>query len=143
MQQIVLDTNVVSELMRKAPADVVVRWAQAQPASVLCTTAVTVAEIRYGIARLAPGRRRNDLLAAADDIFGTFAEVVLPFDAGAALHYAEVVLEREQAGMPITGFDAQIAAVCRHRGTALATRNTADFEPLGLALTNPWHHGSD
>lgn len=135
---IVLDSNVISELMRKAPSPDVVAWVQVQPPARLCTTAVTVAEVGYGIARLPEGRRRSLLRAAADDVFTAFAERVLPFDTAAAAHYADVVVERERAGVPISGFDAQIAALCRSRDTSLATRNVLDFERLGLDLVNPW-----
>lgn len=135
---IVLDSNVVSELMRAAPSDVVVAWMQAQPAGHLCTTAVTVAEIRYGIARLPAGQRRALLQAAADDVFAAFSAQVLAFDADAARDYADIVVERDRVGAPISGFDAQIAAVCRSRRALLATRNTADFDHLGLELCNPW-----
>ncbi len=135
---IVLDSNVLSELMRGAPSAAVVDWIHAQPADELCTTAVSVAEIRYGIARLAAGRRQTLLRTAADEVFAAFAEYVLPFDADAARHYAGVVVERERAGVPISGFDAQIAATCRSHLAALATRNTNDFERLGLDLHNPW-----
>lgn len=99
---------------------------------------MTVAEIRYGMARLARGRRREALQAAADEIFSTFAEQVWPFDAEAARHYADVVVERERMGVPISGFDAQIAAVCRGRRARLATRNVDDFEHLGIELLDPW-----
>lgn len=135
---IVLDTNIISELMRSAPAAPVVAWVDRQPAEEVCTTSVTLAEVRYGIARLPAGRRRDLLDAVADDVFGGFEEQVLPFDAGAAAHYARIVVERERAGTPISGFDAQIAAVCRTHRAGLATRNTDDFDGLGLDLVNPW-----
>jgi hypothetical protein len=135
---IVLDTNVISELMRAAPADSVVAWVTSRPRAAVATTSVSVAEVRYGIGRLPAGRRRELLLAAADEVFATFQDKVLPFDAEAARHYADVVVEREQAGTPISGFDAQIAAICRSSNAILATRNTDDFTGLGLALVNPW-----
>jgi len=77
-------------------------------------------------------------MAAADDVFSAFRDRVLPFDATAARHYASLVVEREQAGTPISGFHAQIAAICRSRTAVLATRNTSDFTGLGLELVNPW-----
>ncbi|WP_322762574.1 type II toxin-antitoxin system VapC family toxin [Frankia sp. Cr2] len=135
---IVLDTNVISELMRAAPADRVVTWVTSRPGDALNTTSVSLAEVRYGIVRLPVGRRRELLLAATDDVFAAFRDKVLPFDAMAARHYADVVVEREQAGTPITGFGAQIAAICRSRDAVLATRNTNDFTGLGLELVNPW-----
>jgi predicted nucleic acid-binding protein len=135
---IILDTNVVSELMRATPATNVVAWVHKQPAAEVCTTSVTLAELRYGIARLPAGRRRDLLRAAADDVFSAFADQVLAFDAAAANHYADIVVEREHFGSPISGFDAQIAAVCRTHHASLATRNTDDFDRVGLDLIDPW-----
>lgn len=108
------------------------------PPATVYTTAVTLAEVRFGIARLPPGRRQTLLADAADDVFGRFADRVLPFDAAAADQYGDIVVEREQAGAPISGFDAQIAAICRWRRATLATRNTDDFSRLGLDLIDPW-----
>ncbi|MGI8945805.1 MAG: type II toxin-antitoxin system VapC family toxin [Thermoleophilaceae bacterium] len=135
---IVLDSNVVSELMRSRPAAPVLRWVEAQPAAELGTTSVTLAEVRYGIARLPDGRRKELLLAAAEDVFTTFADRVLAFDAVAAVQYADIAATRARAGDPISGFDAQIAAVCRRHHATLATRNTDDFNRLGLDLLDPW-----
>ncbi len=135
---IVLDTSVVSELMRAAPDVHVEGWVRKVPPAMVYTTSVTLAEVRFGIARLPTGRRRDLLGDAADDVFTTFADRVLPFDAAAAGHYAHVVVEREHAGAPIGGFDAQIAAICRSRRSALATRNADDFSRLGLSLIDPW-----
>jgi len=113
--------------MRAAPNARVVTWvSQLSPAAV-CTISVTLAEVCLGIARLPAGRRRALLGDAADDVFATFADRVLPFDAVAAGHYADVVVEREHAGAPMTGFDAQIAAICRVHRAGLATRNIDDF----------------
>ena len=107
------------------------------------TTSVTLAEVRFGMARLPDGHRRTILGEAADDVFGTFEDRVLPFDAAAAARQcADVVVERKRAGKPITGFDAQIAAICRSRRAALATRNTDDFDRLGLDLIDPWLSGT-
>lgn len=139
---VVLDTNVVSELMRPAPDAGVVAWVSQVHPPAVCTTSVTLAEVRFGITRLPTGRRRTRLDDAADDVFVAFADRVLPFDAAAAGHYADVVVERERAGAPISGFDAQIAAICRSHGAALATRNTDDFERLGLDLIDPWTVGT-
>lgn len=135
---IVLDTNVFSELMRVAPAPSVAHWVEAQPPAQLCTTAVSVAEIRYGIERLPAGRRRTTLRAAAEEIFDAFAAQVLPFDADAAAQYAEVLAARDRAGVPIGGFEAQIAAICRVRGAVLATRDTGGFAGTGVELVDPW-----
>ena len=137
-----MDTNVVSELMRAAPDVRVEAWVRGVPPAKVYTTSVTLAEVLFGIARLPAGRRRTLLGDAADDVFASFADRVLPFDAAAAGHYADLVVEREHAGAPIAGFDAQIAAICRSRRSALATRNTDDFTQLDLELINPWLAGT-
>jgi len=135
---IVLDTNVVSELMRAEPAPAVVAWLRKNSGDGLYTTAVTVAEIRYGVARLPEGRRRESLQQAAHEIFAAFPRQILPFDLAAAHVYADIVCVREGLGNPIDGFDAQIAAICRSQVATLATRNTRDFTDTGVALTDPW-----
>ncbi|MEU4240701.1 type II toxin-antitoxin system VapC family toxin [Actinoplanes sp. NPDC026619] len=135
---IVLDTNVVSELMRAAPAPAVIAWLQQTSSTGLYTTSVTVAEIRYGIARLPDARRKHDLSQAANEIFAAFPRQVLPFDLAAATAYADVVAAREADGNPISGFDGQIAAICRSRAATLATRNTKDFIDTGITLIDPW-----
>jgi toxin FitB len=135
---IVLGTNVVSELMRAAPEPAVLAWLQQTSTTGLYTTAVTVAEIRYGIARLPEGRRRQTLHQAANEIFAAFPRQVLPFDLAAATAYADVVAGRESDGNPISGFDAQIAAICRSRAATLATRNAGDFTDTGIATIDPW-----
>lgn len=135
---IVLDTNVVSELMRPEPAPAVLAWLQRSSGYGLYTTAVTIAEIRYGIARLPEGRRRQSLHQAADEIFAAFPRQVLPFDLASASAYADIVASREMQGNPISGFDAQIAAICRSQAASLATRNTRDFVDTGISLLDPW-----
>ncbi len=136
---IVVDTNVASELMRPSPSPVVRDWVSGQRGKDLYTSTVTVAVIRYGIERLPAGRRKELLRAVADEIFGIFAEQVLPFDTAAAAEYAAVVSHRDALGMPIEGFDAQIAAICRGRGAALATRNATDFRGTGIDVIDPWN----
>ena len=135
---IILDTNVVSELMRPEPTPGVASWVRDRDRRELRTTSITVAEIRYGIARLPEGRRKQVLLTAASDIFQTFEDQVLPVDATAAEHYAIIASSREQAGKPIAGFDALIAAVCRSQGATLATRNVSDFDGTGIEIIDPW-----
>ena len=135
---IVVDTNVASELMRPSPSELVRDWMISQAAGELYTTAITVAEIRYGLERLADGRRKDRLKAAADEVFTAFSDYVLPFDADAAIHYALVVIRRDGAGLPIEGFDAQIAAICRTHGAALATRIVKDFLESGIDVIDPW-----
>jgi toxin FitB len=135
---IVLDTNVVSELMRPEPAAQVAAWVRERDRRELRTTVITLAEVRYGIARLPDGRRKQVLLAAADDIFSTFKDQVLPVDATAAEQYAVIATSREQSGKPIASFDALIASICRSRGAALATRNVPDFDGTGIEVIDPW-----
>ena len=135
---IVLDTNVVSELMRAAPAPLVLEWLRQTSSTGLYTTAVTVAEIRYGIARLPDGRRKHELHQAANEVFAAFPRQVLPFDLAAATAYADVVAGRERDGNPISGFDAQIAAICRSQAATLATRSTKDFTDTGILIIDPW-----
>ena len=135
---IVVDTNVVSELMRPSPSQQVRAWVSAQAPGELCTTAITIAEIRYGLERLADGRRKQSLLAAATELFAAFSEYIQPFDADAAIWYATITARRDRLGLPIDGFDAQIAAICRTRGAALATRNAKDFRETGIDVIDPW-----
>jgi len=135
---IVVDTNVLSELMRSAPAERVRLWVEVQPARELFTSAITVAEVLYGIERLVPGRRQSQLRTAATDVFNDFAGQVLPFDENAAREYAQVVSHRKRLGKPIEGFDAQIASICRARTAILATRNVSDFRETGIEIVNPF-----
>jgi predicted nucleic acid-binding protein len=136
---IVLDTNVVSELMRPEPAAPVTAWFSQHSPGELVTTAMSLAEIRYGLARLPDGRRKQFLTAAADEVFSVFPDQVLPFDAAAAVQYADVVSRRDRVGAPISALDAQIAAVCRVHEATLATRNVADFVDTGIEVVDPWH----
>ena len=136
---IVLDTNVVSELMRAAPAEFVVDWVDRQPATDVHLTAVTVAELLYGVARLPDGSRRADLAERIEAMLNEdFDHRVVPFDETAAAHYAAIVVRRERAGRPIGMADAQIAATCRSHRAVLATRNIDDFADTGITIVNPW-----
>jgi toxin FitB len=139
---IVLDTNVISELTRRVPEPAVISWLDSWPATEVATTAITAAELLYGIARLPSGHRKTALSVAvhgllADDFHGR----VLPFDDRAAPRYADIVSGRDQLGRPIGVADAQIAAICSASGAELATRNTDDFEDTGIELINPWKLG--
>lgn len=138
---IVVDTNVVSELMKAEPSAAVRAWMVAHGQHDLRITAITAAEILYGIQRLPSGRRRTALRDAAVEIFSGFSEDVLPFDLAAATVYPEIVDHRDRKGAPISGYDAQIAAICRTKGAQLATRNERDFADLGIELMNPWSSG--
>lgn len=136
---IVVDTNVVSELMRPSPASTVVDWIHAQDQGELYTTSITLAEVRYGIERLDASRRNELFASTADEIFNAFGDYVLPFDRSAAIHYAAIVSGRDRLGFPIDGFDAQIAAICAANNATLATRNVKDFQGTGIEITTPWH----
>jgi predicted nucleic acid-binding protein len=138
---IVADTNVVSELMRVEPSPATRAWVLAQGHHELRITAITVAEILYGIERLPNGKRKATLRQAAVEVFGRFTEDVLPFDAAAATVYPEIVDHRDRQGTPISGYDAQIAAICRAHDARLATRNEKDFAGVGVELINPWSSG--
>ena len=135
---IILDANVISELMRPQPDHNVLAWARSHPGKELCTTAITVAEIQYGIERLPASRRKTVLAGAGRHVFAAFDWQVLSFDRAAALHYATLVADRDRNGRPINGFDAQIAAICRSCTATLATRNVLDFESTGVSLLDPW-----
>lgn len=136
---ILLDTNVVSELMKSAPEPAVLAWIDAMPAATVFVSAITRAEILYGIALAPEGKRRDRLEQAAHTAFETFFRGrVLPFDSEAADAFATLAAGRRQADRPISQADAQIAAIARSRGAELATRNVPDFEGCGVEIVNPW-----
>lgn len=136
---IVLDTNVVSELMRQVPDDGVVRWVDRYPADEVFITAVTAAELAYGVERMPDGQRKTTLAVKVSELLSEdFQGQVLPFDGVAAVYYGEIAAAREEQGSPISMADAQIAAICRRFAACLATRNTKDFVDTGIILLNPW-----
>jgi len=140
---IILDTNVVSELIRAAPDPGVQAWVNSRPSTQVATTAVTAAELHYGVARLPAGQRRQQLAVAVSALLNdALRSRIMPFDERAARRYADVVTGREQAGRPIQVADAQIAAICRELGAVLATRNVKDFAETGIDLVNPWQVGT-
>ncbi len=136
---IVLDTNVLSELLRPTPAPQVEAWLAAQDGASIYFTAVGEAELRHGVAILPAGRRRTALGAAIDGMLDEdFRDRILPFDRDAAGAYAVIAAARRAAGRPISQFDCQIAAIARSHGASVATRNTSDYEGCGIALIDPW-----
>lgn len=136
---IILDTNIISELMRAEPAPAVLNWITSHPGSGLFTTTLSQAEIYYGLALLPGGKRRDELQAAARAMFEEdFASRVLAFDGSAAMVFAQIASARRLAGRPIAQIDAQIAAITVSRGARLATRNVKDFEACGIELIDPW-----
>ena len=136
---VVIDTNVVSELMRLTPAPAVMAWFSGQDSAGLYLTAVSEAELRAGAAILPAGRRRDRLAAEVDAVVRQdFAGRVLPFDSAAARAYAAIAASRRSAGRPILEADCQIAAIALARDAAIATRNAADFAHCGIAVIDPW-----
>lgn len=136
---ILLDTNVISETLRAQVSPHVQRWMDRQTPGDLYLCAPVIAELRFGAARLAPGKKRTALEALFDryeqDIF---AGRILPFDTLAAHFYAGVRATRQTQGRPIQPMDALIAAIARANGAKLATRNTGDFDGLDIVLVNPF-----
>lgn len=135
---IIVDTNVISELMRPAPEPSVLSWIGAQNAEELHVTAITLAEIAHGLERLPGGRRKAKIRSTAREAITAFLGRAIPFDEAAVPHYARIASERELAGRPIDAFDGQIAAICAALDAALATRNTKDFDGTGIVVINPW-----
>ncbi len=135
-----LDTNVLSELMREHPAAAVLDWFAQNTHVAMHTSTITQAEILTGIALLPAGKRRTALAVTAEQMFEQdFAGHCLAFDAAAAKNYAVLVADRTRQGQPISTEDAQIAAIALAAGLSVVTRNTKDFENIdGLTLANPW-----
>lgn len=136
---IILDTNVVSALMRKAPDPAVVGWLDRQPAESVWITSVTLFEARFGLALLPEGKRRQVLLSAFARLLEEDLENrVLDFDAGAAVEAAELAAQRQRAGRPVDMRDTQIAGIALARRATLATRNTRHFADLQVNVIDPW-----
>ena len=136
---IVLDTNVVSELMRNMPDENVVQWVDRHPVNDVFLTAVTAAELLFGVERLPDGHRKGVLMVKVAELLAEdFDGRILPFGTAAAAHYAQVSAARERDGRPISMADAQIAAICLHHNAGLATRNIKDFIDTGVRVLNPW-----
>ncbi|BBO72807.1 ribonuclease VapC [Desulfosarcina widdelii] len=135
-----LDTNVLSELMRPMPDPRVVQWIDRIPEWDLWISTITVAEIHLNIALLDDGQRKRKLGDLAEQMFREdFEGRILPFDYHAATEYAKVVVHRSRIGRPISVEDAQIAAIARTADLSIATRNTKDFHDIqGIDLSNPW-----
>ncbi|WP_420024453.1 type II toxin-antitoxin system VapC family toxin (plasmid) [Cereibacter azotoformans] len=136
---LLLDTNVISELMRVEPAATVLDWFGIQDPANLFISAVTEAELRAGVAFLPNGQRRDKLQSALEGMIAEdFPGRVLPFDSRAARAYADIAALRRNAGRPIFEADCQIAAIARAAGATVVTRNTKDFDGCGVELINPW-----
>lgn len=136
---IVLDTNVVSEMMKATPAPTVVSWMNDQDVSRLFLTAVTVGEIRYGLRVLPQGKRRRSLEEGFERILAeAFVGRILAFDEAAAHRYGEVMGQRKEIGRPLAILDGQIASIAWSNGCSVATRNVEGFVECGVEVINPF-----
>ncbi len=140
---ILLDTNVVSELMRRVPAKVVESWFDGQEPTQLFVYSVSVAEILFGLRTMPEGHRRDAMNARFEGFLGSaFQHSILDFDGAAARAYGDIRGARKEMGRPMSNFDAQIAAIARVHRFAVATRNVRDFEDMGLELINPFENAA-
>ncbi|MGB7284653.1 MAG: type II toxin-antitoxin system VapC family toxin [Candidatus Acidiferrum sp.] len=136
---IVLDTNVISALMRQEPERQVVKWLDAQPAASVWITSITVMEIRFGLETMPKGRRQRALLASFELMLKSMIEArIASFDAEAGIHAAALMAQRKRKGCPIEVRGTMIAGIVLANRAALATRNTQHFEDLPLTVANPW-----
>ena len=139
---VLLDTNVVSELIRKVPEPNVVTWVSGHSLDDLFFSAVSEAELRYGAAILPVGQRRNTLFREIEAMLrDAFEDRVLPFDSEAARAYGYIAAGRRSTGRPVAPADCQIAAIAASRGMVVATRNVRDFEDMGIKIVDPWVKG--
>jgi toxin FitB len=138
---IVLDTNVLSALMRAVPEKAVTEWLDRQPGESVWITSITLFETRFGLALLPPGRRRRALEVAFDDLLKEDLENrVLDFDSAAATAAGMLAAARQKSGRPVDMRDTQIAGIVLARRATLATRNVRDFADLNVSVVNPWGH---
>ena len=136
---IIVDTNVASEIGEPRAHPGVLAWWDRQPIQEMFITAVTEAEMRYGLAIMPLGQRRDDVALQTYYLLdGYFEDRILPFDSSAAKIYAVILASRRQRGRPVSLQDCQIAAIARSQGMAVATRNVNDFTDCGVELINPW-----
>ena len=136
---ILLDTNLVSEPLRPAPDARVIEWIDAQPLETLFLSAITVAELRAGVALLPAGKRRSGLQQNLEKrVLPLFAGRVLPFDLACTQAYAALMTRARAAGLAIATADGYIAAIAAATGLSVATRDTGPFQAAGVAVINPW-----
>ncbi|MFT4585428.1 MAG: putative nucleic acid-binding protein [Gammaproteobacteria bacterium] len=136
---ILLDTNVVSEVMRVSPAEAVLNWLNEQQSSSLCVSSITIGEIAYGLRILPDGKRRSGLNEKFERFIAmAFAQRVIAYDESAARMYGEIMASRKEAGRPMSIPDGQIAAIARTNHLTVATRNSSDFEQCGVDLLDPF-----
>ena len=136
---IVLDTNVLSEPLKSIPAQNVVEWLDNQSAETLYITAVSRAELRFGVLRLPDGKRKNALAVQVERVLELFTDRTLAFDSAAGDKLAQIAAECEKNGRRALAPDAYIAACAAAHGFAVATRNLNHFEHLGVRVIDPWH----
>jgi toxin FitB len=136
---ILLDTNVISEVMKPAPEALVTAWLNSRNTAELWTSTVVVAEIYSGLDLMPAGKRQRLLFERAEFMFDRFFESrILPFDLPAARAYGAVLKTRQAKGLPIDEMDALLAATALANGSALATRNISHFQSCGIRVLNPW-----
>jgi predicted nucleic acid-binding protein len=135
---IILDTNVLSALMRQAPEQRVVDWLDRQARTSVWTTSVTVLEVRFGLQILATGRRRTLLTEAFEELLARMGQRVATFDAAAAGQASELMAARHRKGRPVDLRDTMIAGIAIAQHATLATRNTVHFKDTSIPLVDPW-----
>lgn len=136
---IILDTNVISELMKTEPNAQVQQWLRQQNSNQLFLTTITVAEIQRGVIRLPVGKRRNTLAKNFGLFLNTaFSGRILPFCVASALNYGATTANREKSGKHVDAVDMMIAAIALTKGFKIATRNIKDFDRCGVTLIDPW-----
>lgn len=136
---ILLDTNVISELLRVAPDARVLAWLDAQPIETLYLSAITVAELRVGIARMPEGKNRNRLRDRIEtEVLPRFSGRVLAFDLATTQPYADLMARARAAGVVIGNYDGCIAAIALASGMVVATRDTTPFKAAGVTVIDPW-----
>jgi toxin FitB len=135
---ILLDTNVLSEPLQSKPSKKVVEWLDSQAAETLYLSAISYAELRFGVLRLPHGKRKNELGIKVDQALNLFKDRTLAFDIEAAEHLAQILTRTEKIGRKTPAPDAYIAAIAMARGFAVATRNVDHFQETGISIINPW-----
>ncbi len=135
---IILDTNVLSTLMRQSPDAIVIEWMDRQPRTSIWTTSVTVLEVRFGLQLMPSGKRRSTLMEAFEAVLEKIAYRVAPFDVDAAMQAGDLMVSRHRKGRPVELRDMMIAGIALARHATLATRNTSHFQDASMPLVNPW-----
>lgn len=137
---ILLDTNVISEPLRRSPEASVINWIDAQSLETLFLSAITVAELRFGVASLPAGKRRNKLQTSLENqILPLFTRRVLPFDIHCTAAYAEIMARAKSTGLAIAAADGYIAAIAAANRFSVATRDISPFQAAGINVINPWN----